>query len=97
MFFGESKKNAGRSILEHFESKYPRERDEKPYWKEAPLSPMSKGGEVDEDPEHMEALSSHSEAMHDAMQKGDFKAHARAMKSFIQEHEMHKHKKEEQE
>lgn len=94
MFFTDRKKVAG-SILDHFDSKLPRERDEKPNWKEAPLSAMSKGGEVDdEDKDHMEALKSHSEEMMEAHKSGDHERHAKAMKAFLHEHEMHEKKKD---
>ena len=59
MFFDQKKKNAGKSIIDHFESKYPRERDEKPSWDEASLSKMADGGEVEEkqdDGDHKEVL-----------------------------------------
>jgi len=91
MFFNDKKKIGG-SIIDHFESKFPRERDEKPNWKEAGLSKMAHGGEA-EDPEHMEELATHSEAMHEAHKSGDHMAHAHALKAFLHAHEAHEAKK----
>jgi len=95
MFFADKKKVAA-SIVDHFNSKLPRERDEKPNWKEAGLS--KEGGDAgeahqQEDPDHMQALEAHSEAMHDAMKSGDHAAHASALKAFLHEHEAHEAKK----
>jgi len=92
--FPNDKRKALSAILASFDGK-PKERDEKPDWKEAGLSAMSKGGKAgeadqQEDPDHMQALEAHSEEMHDAMKKGDHKGHARALKAFLDEHEAHK-------
>jgi|ERR1700677_1137202 len=93
MYFPDKKKNGGMSILEHWEStKGAKERDEKPDWKEAPLSAMKDGGEV-EDPDHMEALAAHVEEMHEAAKSSDHMRHAHAMKAFLKEHEAHESKK----
>lgn len=92
MFFTDRKKVAG-SIVDHFDSKLPREIDERPNFKEAPVSKMAKGGEAD-DEDHMQALASHSEEMHEAMKSGDHMRHAKAMKAFLQEHESHNKKED---
>ena len=94
MYFPNSKKNGGMSILEHWESsKGAKERDEKPNWKEAPVSAMKDGGEVPEDEDHMEALATHAEEMHEAMKSGDHKRAAHAMKAFVHEHNTHEEAK----
>lgn len=92
MFFGESKKNAGRSILEHFESKYPREKDEKPYWKEASLSKMADGGEVEKpekDADHKESLRVIAQDMINAMESKSPGVLANALESFFEQCKMH--------
>lgn len=91
MFFNDKKKIAG-SIVDHFESKFPRERSGKMDFSEAPAQKMSEGGEA-EDQDHMEELATHSEAMHEAHKKGDHMAHAHAMKAFLHAHEAHEAKK----
>ena len=91
MIFSDKKKTAA-SIISHFDSKLPREKDSKPDWKEAELSKMSKGGEV-EDEDHMAALESHSEAMNEAMRSHNHAGHAKALKAFLHEHEAHEAKK----
>lgn len=88
MFFTESKKKIAGSIVDHFDSKYPREDSGKMTFSEAPPSAMAKGGEVDQD--HMQALATHSEEMHEASKTGDHMRHAKALKAFLQEHESHK-------
>lgn len=85
-------KGVAESIVDLYKSKTPVERDEKPNWKEAPLSAMAKGGEV-EDEDHMEALATHAEEMHDAMKHGDHKRAAHAMKAFVHEHNTHEEAK----
>lgn len=92
-------KQAATSVLKHWEaSKGNKEINEKPNWKEAPLSAMAKGGvageaEQQEDPDHMQALEAHSEEMHNAMKEGDFPRHAKAMKAFLHEHSLHEESK----
>jgi aminoglycoside phosphotransferase family enzyme len=91
MFFDNKKKNGGRAILKHWEAKdKSKEIDEKPDFKEAGLSKMADGGEADD--EHMQALASHVEEMHDAAKSNDHMRHAKAMKSFIEEHLAHSKK-----
>lgn len=92
MFFSDAKKKIAGSIVDHFDSKLPRERSGKMDFSEAAASKMAKGGEA-EDPEHMEELATHSEAMHDAQKSGDHMAHAHALKAFLHAHEAHEAKK----
>lgn len=49
----------------------------------------AEGGEV-EDGDHMEALASHAEAMHEARENKDHKGYARALNAFLDERELHK-------
>ena len=49
----------------------------------------AEGGEI-EDEDHMQALEAHSQAMHEAMQSGDHRGHARAMEAFLNQHDLHK-------
>lgn len=95
MFFPDKKKAAG-SIISHFNSSLPKERDEKPDWKEAGLSKMSEGGEAEqqEDPDHMQALEAHSEEMQAAHEAKDPARHAKALKAFLREHELHEKNKD---
>ena len=86
MFFNNKKKVAG-SIVEHFNSKLPKEHGEKKTFPEAPAETESEG---DAGEAHQQALEAHSEAMHDAHKTGDHAAHAKALKSFIEELDAHK-------
>lgn len=52
----------------------------------------AEGGEI-EDPDHMEELATHAEAMHEAHKSGDHMAHAHALKAFLHAHEAHEAKK----
>jgi hypothetical protein len=92
MFFNDAKKKIAGSIVEHFDSKLPREKSGKMDFKEIEPSKMAYGGEA-EDPEHMEELATHSEAMHEAHKSGDHMAHAHALKAFLHAHEAHEAKK----
>lgn len=87
MFFNDAKKKIAGSIVDHFDSKFPREKSGKMDFKEAKGSEDSEG---DAGEAHQQALEAHSEAMHDAYKSGDHAAHAKALKAFIEEHEAHK-------
>lgn len=88
MFFDQTnKKKVAGSIIDHFDSKFPREKSGKMDFKEAKGSADTEG---DAGEAHQQALESHSEAMHDAYKSGDHAAHAKALKSFIEELDAHK-------
>jgi hypothetical protein len=81
------KKKAAGSIVDHFDSKFPREHSGKMEFTEAPAQPMARGGEADD---HMQALASHVAEMHEAIKSGDHMKHAKALKAFMDEHASHK-------
>jgi hypothetical protein len=87
MFFTEAKKKIAGSIVDHFDSKFPREKSGKMEFKEAKGSADTEG---DAGEAHQQALEAHSEAMHEASKTGDHAAHAKALKSFIEEVHAHK-------
>lgn len=87
MFFPDRKKNAGAAILEHWEStKGKKEIDEKPNFKEAGLSKMADGGEVDG--EHDGPFHAISSDMIDAFHNKDPKALHESMKAYLEQHEL---------
>jgi len=87
MFFNDSKKKIAGSIVEHFDSKLPREKSGKMSFSEAKGSEDSEG---DAGEAHQQALEAHSEAMHEAYKSGDHAAHAKALNAFLDERDAHK-------
>jgi len=86
MFFNDKKKIGG-SIVDHFDSKFPREKSGKMDFSEAKGSADTEG---DAGEAHQQALESHVEAMHDAYKTGDHKAHVKALNAFLDERDAHK-------
>lgn len=87
MFFNDAKKKIAGSIVEHFDSKHPREKSGKMDFKEIKPSADSEG---DAGEAHEQALEAHSEAMHEAQKSGDHAAHAKALTAFLDERDAHK-------
>ena len=92
MYFPQKKKNAGSSILDHWESsKYPKEMDEKPDFTEAPVSKMAEGGEVDpkKEADHKEACKEIAKDILDAIESKSPGVLASALSSLIEQCKMH--------
>lgn len=85
MFFPDRKKVAG-SIVEHFNSKLPREKSGKMDFSEVSPSKMADGGEVDG--EHDGPFHAIASDMIDAFHSKDPKALHESMKSYLEQHEL---------
>ena|ERR1700677_1745079 len=79
-------KNIGASIVDHFESKFPREKSGKMDFSEAKGSEDSEG---DAGEAHQQALEAHSEAMHSAWKASDHKAFSGALNAYLDERDLH--------
>ena len=86
MFFDTNKKKIAGSIIDHFDSKLPREKSGKMDFKEAAASKMAEGGEVDGD--HDSPYHAIASDMIDAFHAKDAKALHESMKSYLEQHEL---------
>lgn len=92
MYFPNKRKNAGASILDHWESsKGKKEVNEKPDFTEAPISKMADGGIVD-DSDHKESLKEIAKDILDAMESKSPGVLAAALSSFLEQCQMHAEK-----